>query len=109
MLLPVEAERGRPLSGIFVQGHVELKSTGTGQKEKFKLRLRVSRAGWPWAVTQLFFFFFRVAPVSHGDSQARGQIGAATAGLHHSHSNSGSESHLQPTPPLVATSDPLTH
>ena len=37
-----------------------------------------------------YFFFFKVAPVACGRSQARGQIGAATAGLRHSHSNMGS-------------------
>ena len=31
------------------------------------------------------------APVAHGISQARGQIGAAAAGLCHRHSNAGSE------------------
>ena len=43
-----------------------------------------------------FFFFglFRAAPVAYGGSQARGPIGAVAAGLHHSHSNSGSELHL---------------
>ena len=44
----------------------------------------------------LFFFcplvfFFRAAPVVYGGSQARGQIGATTAGLNHSHSNARSE------------------
>ena len=40
--------------------------------------------------------------------QARGQIRAAAAGLHHSHghSNVQSEPHLRPTPQLRATSDP---
>jgi len=28
------------------------------------------------------FFIFRVAPLAYGISQARGQIGAAAAGLH---------------------------
>ena len=45
-----------------------------------------------------FFFFcfllFRAAPVAFGVSQARGQIGAVTAGLYHSHSNTRSELHL---------------
>ena len=38
----------------------------------------------------LFFSFllFRAAPMAYGSSQARGPIGAAAAGLHHSHSNS---------------------
>ena len=34
-------------------------------------------------------FFFRTAPVAYGSSLARGQNGAAAAGLHHSHSNCG--------------------
>ena len=38
-----------------------------------------------------FFFFFRAAPVTYRSSQARGQIGTVAAGLHHSHSNVGSE------------------
>ena len=43
------------------------------------------------------------APVSYGGSQARGQIGAVTAGLHQSYSNVGSELSLPPTPQLTAT------
>ena len=47
-----------------------------------------------------FFFFglFRAAPTASGGSQARGQIGAEAIGLHHSHSNAGSEPPPQPTP-----------
>jgi len=41
-----------------------------------------------------FFFLFRAAPAACGSSQARGQIGAAAAGLYHSHSNARSELHL---------------
>ena len=52
------------------------------------------------------FFFLRAAPVAHGHSQARGHIGAAAAGLHHSPSNARSEPHLRPTPQLTATLDP---
>ena len=44
---------------------------------------------------RLFFFFFfplfRAAGAAYGGSQARGQIRAA--GLHHSHSNTGSLNH----------------
>ena len=39
---------------------------------------------------QTIFFFFlpvRAEPMVYGGSQARGQIGAIAAGLHHSHSN----------------------
>ena len=45
-------------------------------------------------------------PVAYGSSQARGQIRAAAAGLHHSHSNTRSELRLQPTLPLMAKPDP---
>ena len=44
------------------------------------------------------FLFFRTVPVAYGSSQARGQIGAATAGLRHKHSNAGSEPRLRPMP-----------
>ena len=37
------------------------------------------------------FCLFRVVPATYGGSQARGQIGAAAAGLHQSHSNTRSE------------------
>ena len=53
-----------------------------------------------------FFFFLRATAVAYGGSQARGLIGAAAAGLHHSHSNAGSELHLRSTPQLMATPDP---
>ena len=53
---------------------------------------------------EFFFFFFCLfalswaAPAAYGGSQTRGLIGAAAASLHHSHSNTRSELHLQPTP-----------
>ena len=49
-----------------------------------------------------FFLFFR----AYRGSQARGPIGATAASLRRSHSNTGSELHLQPTPQLMATPDP---
>ena len=49
---------------------------------------------------ELFFFFFSAF------SQARGQIGAAAAGHSHSHTNVGTKPRLQPTPQLMATTDP---
>ena len=61
-------------------------------------------------ITRFFVLFcfclFRAAPAAYGGSQARNQIGATAAGLHHSHSNVGSEPRLQPTPQLPATPDP---
>ena len=55
-----------------------------------------------------FFFFrlFRAAPMDYRGSQARGPIGAAAAGLPHSHSNTGSEPRLRPAPQLTTTPDP---
>ena len=57
-----------------------------------------------------FFFCLlilsRAAPAAYGGSQARGRIGAVGTGLRQSHSNVGSEPHLQPTPQLTATPDP---
>ena len=51
-----------------------------------------------------FFVFSRAAPMAYGNSQARGLIGVAFAGL--CHSNTGSKPSLQPTPQLTATPDP---
>ena len=53
-----------------------------------------------------FSFLFRAAPMAYRGSQTRGQIGATTASLQYSHSNAGSEPHLQATPQLMATPDP---
>ena len=39
------------------------------------------------------FLLFRAAPGAYGGSQARGIIGATSAGLHHSHSKAGSLTH----------------
>ena len=50
------------------------------------------------------FFLFaisRATPAAYGGSQAQGLIGAVAGGLHQSHSNLGSEPHLQPTPQLT--------
>lgn len=41
------------------------------------------------------FVCFRAAPMAYGTSQARGQIRATAAGLHHSHSNARSKRHLR--------------
>ena len=52
------------------------------------------------------FVSSRAASPAYGGSQARGRIGAVAVGLLHSHINAGSELRLQPTPQLMATSDP---
>ena len=56
----------------------------------------------------LFFCLFAISwatPAAYGGSQARGPIGAVATSLRQSHSNAGSEAHLQPTPQLTATPD----
>ena len=45
---------------------------------------------------------FRATPKAYGGSQARGQIGATTAGLNHNHSNEGYQLCLWPTLQLMA-------
>ena len=60
----------------------------------------------------IFSFLFQATPVAYEGSQAygnfqvRGQIRAAAASLHHSHSKARSELCLRPTPQLTATPDP---
>ena len=48
--------------------------------------------------TFFFFSLFKATTTAYGGSQARGPIGAVAAGLHHSHSNMGSEPCVQTTP-----------
>ena len=60
-------------------------------------------------VFSFFFFFFwhfRAEPAAYGGSQARGGIRTTATRLHQSHSNSGSQPRLQPTPQFLATPDP---
>ena len=52
------------------------------------------------------FVLFRAVPTAYGGSQARGLIGAAAAGLRHSHDSARSELRLRPTPQLIAMPDP---
>ena len=69
-------------------------------------RLKVASTFFYFILTCFVVCVFRAAPTAYGGSQARGQIGAAAAGLGHSHSNAGSKLHLQPTSQLTATPDP---
>ena len=52
------------------------------------------------------FVFSRAAPEAYGGSQARGQIRSVATTLCQSHSNTGSEPRLRPTPELTPTPDP---
>ena len=46
-------------------------------------------------IIYLFIYLFKAMHMAYGGSQARGLIGAAAAGLHHSHSNARSEPCLE--------------
>ena len=59
-------------------------------------------SAFPGGFSGVFCFVFCFL----GRPLARGQIRAATASLHHSHSHEGSELHLRPTPQFMATPDP---
>uniref|UniRef100_A0A8D2BUH0 Ribosome maturation protein SDO1/SBDS N-terminal domain-containing protein n=1 Tax=Sus scrofa TaxID=9823 RepID=A0A8D2BUH0_PIG len=69
---------------------------------------------WGWAFPTPFrgniylfiYLFIRAARMAFESSQTRGQIGAAAAGLHPSHSNTRSNPSLRPTPQLTAMPDP---
>ena len=65
-----------------------------------------SKCTWTFISFFFLFFLFRAALAAYGGSQARGQIGAVAASLHHSYSNVGSELCLQPTPQLNTRTDP---
>ena len=54
----------------------------------------------------LLFFFLGLYLWHMAIPRLGGQVGAATASLHHSHSNMGSEPCLRPTPQLTTTPDP---
>ena len=60
---------------------------------------------WFFFFVVFIFVFSMAAPMAYGDFRARGLIGATATSLCQSHSNMGSEPHLQPTPQLVATLD----
>ena len=63
----------------------------SGNFTKMKARTRLQfQVHVFFACLFAFFFFLRASPAAYGGSQARGQIGAAVAGLKHSHSNTGS-------------------
>ena len=67
------------------------------------------KMGFSLVFYSLFYFIFllfRATPAAYGGSQARGQIGAVAARVHHSHSNLRSQPHLPPTPQLMTTPDP---
>ena len=81
---------GWPIPSIFIQ--VALKEEENTFHILSSLAYRKSPSSFVVVVAVVFVFcLFRAAPVAYGASQAGGWIKAAAAGLHHSHSNVGSE------------------
>ena len=64
---------------------------GLGRTEITKSSAFAIQLGCFFLYFYFYFVFSRTAPVAYGGSQARGLTGAVATGLHHSHSNSGSE------------------
>ena len=64
--------------------------------------MTIQRSFFPFCL----FAISWAAPTACGGFQARGRIRDVAPGLHHSHSNAGSELCLQPTPQLTAVPDP---
>ena len=63
----------------------------------FAVHLKLTQHSFFFFLFSFFVFcLFRAAHAAYGGSQARGQIGAVAAGLHQSHSNTGSKPHLRP-------------
>ena len=60
-----------------------------------RIHFHCTTTGTPYIPPPFFLVFlsFRAAPAAYGGSQARGQIRAVVACLHHSHSNTGSLIH----------------
>ena len=90
-----------PRLGVQLELHLLAYATATAIWDLSHIRNPCCTLFYFW-----LFIFSMAAPVAYGGSQARGLIGTVAPGLHQSHSNSGSELHLRPTPQLTATLDP---
>ena len=86
--------------------HKNLRSVGKNILCSFFFFLVYFRATLEAVEVLRLFAFSRAAPAAYGGSQDRGRIRAAAADLRHSHSNSGPEPCLRPTPQLTAMPDP---
>ena len=84
--------------------HLFPNGNGLGMRYGWFTMLSQFLLGFRFMSTYIFknftflLIFFRTTPTAYGISQARGQIGAAAASLHHSHSNTKSELCLQSAP-----------
>ena len=59
--------------------------------EKLRVQAKIIAMTRKEVLFVCFSVFFRAVCAAYGSSQARGRIGATATGLHHSHSNVGSE------------------
>lgn len=83
------------LSGVYYKGKTDILSDDCHRSSL----LPVS-----FLCVALTLFVFLQLHLQH--MEAKSQIGAAAAGLHHSHGNAGSDPHLWPAPLLLAMLDP---
>ena len=70
---------------------ISLKEVHVGKE----LWREISRYFFFYFLFFLSFCLFRAEHMAYGGSQAMGLIGTTAAGLHHSHSNTGTEPHLR--------------
>ena len=99
------------LVGIFIFIHFLTMHTCMSTHTKIETTFGFVFRKWECVCKFFCFFFFCLfaisctAPSAYGGSQARGRIGAVATGLCQSHSNTGSEPWLQPTPQLTPMPD----
>ena len=101
-----ERRRGAPTLGVPSLGGGLNPSTGCFGSMADGPRVGVRGGSGAESFFFPIFHLLRAAPAAHGGAQARGPIGATTASLHHSHSNTRFQPSLQPTPQVMATTDP---
>ena len=64
---------------------------------------------WFFFLLLLLFLLFMATLTAHGSSKPRAQIRITAAGLHHSHSNTGSKSCLRPTYTIAHSNAIIAH
>ena len=101
MVLSVGGTFGSVPQGHWAISHFSLDGSSDTQ-DPLSLHLQLYSRALPLCFVFGFVCFFQAVPVAYGSSQARGHIGTAAAGLHHSRSNIGSKLHLHPMPWLAA-------
>ena len=87
------------LEGISSQVHIEWFHVSSLKSATVRVFTPETSANVPNQVlcNLLLLLLFRATPVAYGSSQARGWIRAAAVSYSHSHNNTASKLHLQPT------------